>query len=316
MIYAGKEASVVTHVDVSRIIGEMRELLKVSVSKHAVLEVCLAKDLPFIEANAAQIRQIVMNLVTNASEAIGDRDGVIRVTTALVKAGARPLEGNCDQPVDGDSIELKISDTGCGMSPELQARVFDPFFTTKAAGHGLGLAIVYGLVRGLRGVVRLTSELGKGTAFQILIPRSTANAAAAGEAMISASPPPPPQEITILVIDDEAMLRTAVAKMLRKNGFSVLEAGDGTSAIDLLRANGGKVDAVLLDVTIPGATSAEVVAAAAVARPEIKVILTSAYGKEMVAAELTAPQIRGFVRKPVPLQNLLQVICSTCLVRN
>jgi signal transduction histidine kinase/CheY-like chemotaxis protein len=310
MIYAGKETAVVTNVDVSRIITEMLELLKVSISKHAVLETHLAKDLPLVEANAARIRQIVVNLVTNASEAIADRDGIIRVTTALVKADVNTLEGNSDQPADGDCLELKISDTGCGMSPETQARVFDPFFTTKAAGHGLGLAIVYGLVRGLGGAIRITSEPGEGTTFQILIPRSKANAKAANEATVSEPAAASPQETTILVVEDEDILRRAVAKMLRNNGFAVLEAADGTAAIDLLRANGARVDAVLLDMTIPGTTSAEVVTAAARARPEIKVILTSAYSKEMVAGGITAPQIRGFVRKPSPLHNLLQVIRS------
>jgi CheY-like chemotaxis protein/two-component sensor histidine kinase len=307
MIYAGKETAVVTNVDVSRIVREMLELLRVSISKHAVLETHLAKDLPLVEANAAQIRQIIVNLVTNASEAIGDRDGVIRVTTALVKADGNALEGNPDQPANGDYLELTVSDTGYGMSPEIQTRVFDPFFTTKGAGHGLGLSIVHGLVRSLGGAIRLTSEVGEGTTFQILIPRSKANAMAGDEATVSEAATAPPQGITILVVEDEEILRRAVAKMLRNSGFAVLEAADGTAAIDLLRANGARIGVVLLDMTIPGATSAEVVAAAAHARPEINLILTSAYGKE-IAGGLTAPQIRGFIRKPFPLHNMLQVI--------
>ena len=179
MIYAGKEDEVVGLVDVSQIVKEMLELLKVSVSKHATLETDLGKDLPAVRANAAQLRQIVMNLVTNASEAIGDRDGVIRVTTRRVTLDrAAAISRNS---VESDYLQLEVSDTGCGMSPEMQARVFDPFFTTKSAGHGLGLAVVHGIVRGLRGSIHLTSEPGKGTTFQVLLPCAEGKAGATSD---------------------------------------------------------------------------------------------------------------------------------------
>jgi PAS domain S-box-containing protein len=172
MIYAGQESAAVSLVDVSQIVEETIQLLKVSVSKHAMLEVNLAKDLPAIPTNAAQIRQIVMNLVTNASEAIGNRTGVIRVLTKFVKARQDSSGELFDHLAnDDDHVLLEVSDTGSGMSPETQARVFDPFFTTKSMGHGLGLATVDGIVRSLRGKIHLASELGKGTSFQILLPR-------------------------------------------------------------------------------------------------------------------------------------------------
>jgi PAS domain S-box-containing protein len=169
MIYAGQETAVVEPVDVSLLVEEMLELLKVSVSKHAVVLAYLGKDLPPVRANAAQLRQIVLNLVTNASEAIGDRDGLIRMSTSRVKVG-RDSRGISDRLADGDYLQLEVCDTGRGMSLETQARLFDPFFTTKSAGHGLGLAVVEGIVRGLGGSIELTSEPGKGTAFQILLP--------------------------------------------------------------------------------------------------------------------------------------------------
>ena len=160
MVYAGKESAAVSLIDVSGIVKEMIELLKVSVSKHAVLEVDLGQDLPFVNANAAQIRQIVMNLVTNASEAIGDLDGTIRVIT------------RCSRWADGDFVQLEVCDTGRGIPLGTQAKVFDPFFTTKSAGHGLGLSVVQGIVRGLRGFVELESEFGKGTSVRIWLPGS------------------------------------------------------------------------------------------------------------------------------------------------
>src|SRR5262249_44678425 len=148
MVYAGKESPVVGLVDVSQVCEEMLELLKVSVSKHAVMEAHLAKDLPRVRANAAQLRQLVLNLVTNASDAIGGRDGVIRVSLSRVKVGRSPGTIS-DRLADGAYLQLEVSDTGRGMSLETQDKVFDPFFTTKSAGHGLGLAVVQGIVRGL-----------------------------------------------------------------------------------------------------------------------------------------------------------------------
>ena len=149
MVYAGKDRASVGLVNVSLIVDEMLQLLKISVSKHAVLETDLGKDLPAVRADTAQLRQIVLNLVTNASEAIGDRAGVIRVTTKCVRDRAST---SAKGMADGDNLQLEVSDSGPGMSQETQARVFDPFFTTKSSGHGLGLAVVQGIVqKSLRG---------------------------------------------------------------------------------------------------------------------------------------------------------------------
>jgi two-component system cell cycle sensor histidine kinase/response regulator CckA len=308
MIYAGKESAVEVLVDVSRIVREMLELLKVSVSKHAVLETNLGPGLPAIRANAAQLRQIVMNLVTNASDAIGDQDGVIRVTTRSVKVGPKSSEVAGRLPA-GDYLELEVSDTGRGIPLETQAKVFDPFFTTKSAGHGLGLAIVDGIVRSLGGAVHLASEPDKGTTFRVWLPCAESTGGADPDV---ASPTRElqgsSQVAAILVVEDEGPLRQAVTKMLRNTGFAVFEAADGTSAINLLRANERKIDLILLDVTIPGASSAEVLAEAAKARPATKVILTSAYSQETLSSPMNAGEASGFIRKPFQLGDLLQTL--------
>jgi CheY-like chemotaxis protein/two-component sensor histidine kinase len=299
-------------VDISRIVKEMLELLKVSVSKRATLETDLGQNLPAVLGSAAQLRQVVMNLVTNASEAIGDRDGVIRVTTRCVKAGRNSSGAISDCLNEGDYVQLEVSDTGGGMSRETQARVFDPFFTTKSAGHGLGLAVVQGIVRGLRGEISVASEPGEGASFYVLIPPA--------ETMAGASSAPtsgveelarPSQDATLLVVEDEGALRQSVAKMLRKAGFEVFEAADGSSAIELLRANGCRVDAMLLDMTLPGASSYEIVAEAAKTRPDIRVILTSAYSQEMIAGAMSAAQICGFIRKPFEFGDLVKTLRNT-----
>jgi PAS domain S-box-containing protein len=312
MIYAGKEGTVIELVDISRIVSEMLELLKVSVSKHAVLEADLGQDLPSVRANGAQLRQIVMNLVTNSSDAIGNRDGVIRVTTKWVKVGPDSPAGMSGRLAEGDYVQLEVSDTGRGMPPEIQAKVFDPFFTSKSAGHGLGLSIVDGIVRSLGGVIHLTSESGKGTALQISLPCAEIATGTSSDVVPRVVELARPSlDARILVVEDEDAIRQAVAKMLRNKGFEVLEASDGFSAIDFLRASGAEIDAILLDITIPGAESHEVAAEAAKARADVKVILTSAYSRDMIADTISAPQICGFIRKPFQIGVLEEMLRNT-----
>jgi signal transduction histidine kinase len=309
MIYAGKDSAIADLVDVSQIAKEMIELLKVSVSKHVTLETELGQGLLAVRTNAAEVRQIVMNLVTNASEALGDRDGVIRVTTRCVKSGPDASMGVFNRLADGDYLQLEVSDNGCGMFPETQARVFDPFFTTKSAGRGLGLAVVGGIVRGLGGGIRVASEPGKGTTFQVLLPCAETKAEATNDT-ISAweeSVPIPYQECTVLIVEDEVPLRQAVVKKLGNTGFKVLEAPDGTAAINFLKAV-DKIDVILLDMTIHGASSAEVIAEAAKIRPDIRVILTSAYSEEMVTVALPVSHICSFIRKPFQLADLVKTL--------
>jgi len=311
MIYAGKESEALQLVDVSQIVKEMIELLKVSVSKHATLETDLGQNLPAIRASAAQLRQVVMNLVTNASDAIGDQDGLIRVTTRCVTTG-----GSVAIPrgaVQGDYLQLEISDTGCGMSEETQARMFDPFFTTKSAGHGLGLAIIAGIVRGLGATMDVASTVGKGTILRLLFPRAETMAEVRSEPMSQVDDSAGVAKgSTLLLVEDEDVLREGTARMLRKTGFTVMEAADGSAAINLLREFGSQIDVILLDATIPGASSHEVVAEAGHARSQIKVILTSAYGQEMLIHLMATPQIFGFIRKPFQFCNLVETIRSAC----
>jgi PAS domain S-box-containing protein len=308
MIYAGKESTVAALIDLSKTVDEMLSLLKVSVTKHAVVSVGLDQDLPAIHASAAQIQQIVMNLITNASDAIGHRDGVIRVTTRrVIETDLAAFSSGT--LADGDYVQLEVSDTGRGMSPETKARVFDPFFTTKSAGRGLGLAVVQGIVRSLGGVIRITSKPDKGTTVQVSLPCAK-TAACPGSQAISTNGKltVPSQHAAILVVEDEAHLRRAVVKMLRKRGFEVYEAADGDAAIDLFREHGRGIDAILLDMTLPGAGGREIVAEAARLKPEIRVILTSAYSHEIIEGSITAPQISDFIRKPFKFEDLLKIL--------
>jgi nitrogen-specific signal transduction histidine kinase len=310
MIYAGRESDVLEAVDLSKVIEGMLGLLKVAVSRHVALITNLGEHLPVVRARSAQLSQIVMNLVVNASEAIGDRDGVVRVTTEQIVIG--PAETAAKALPPGHYVQLEVSDTGCGMSPETQAKVFDPFFTTKFSGRGLGLAVVQGIIRSLRGAIQVASEPGNGTLFQVLLPCAGAGAKAdTGRVSAVDGLVPAVQHATALVVEDEEHLRLAVVRMLGKSGFEVFEAASGSAAVDLLRSRGDEIDLILLDLTIPGRSSEEVVAEAALARRNnIKVILTSAYSEEMARPLMDDPLVRGFIRKPFRFGDLVQTLQS------
>ena len=298
MIYGGKESSAFEPVDVSSLVEEMLQLLKVSISKRAILKAELGERLPAVHGNPAQIRQIVMNLVTNASEALAERDGVIRVTTAPA----------------GKHIRLEVSDTGSGISPEVQGRIFDPFFTTKFTGRGLGLAAVQGIVRGHGGAINVVSSPGQGTRFEILLPST--NQPARHIPAIAA--PPSGAEVgnvtgTILVVEDEDTLLHAVSRMLRMKGFSVIEAIDGDTALSLFRANQRDVAVVLLDMTLPGLSGPRVFEQLRDIQPGVKVILTTAYNRETAIGATDGQQAWGFIRKPYQLDDLVRILRGACL---
>ena len=307
MIYAGKESGIRSLVDISRIVQEMVPFFKVSVSKHASLVTRLGEDLPGVWANDSQLRQILLNLVINASDAIGDRDGTICVATGLttLDRAAAMAKGTSK----GDFLRLEVADTGRGMSRETQAKVFEPFFTTKPSGRGIGLAVVHGIVRSLGGTIFVASKPDEGTTFQILLPvADTAMGPARDQISVAEQMADTPRTGTVLVADDEDSLRCAVGKMLRFKGFDVLEAADGVAAVNLLRAGRGDIRAILLDMNMPGPPTDEVIAAAAEVRPEIKVIVTSAFSEEVVKSRLGATQFDGFIRKPFRFDELARIL--------
>ncbi len=303
MIYSGQDkGDPAEPVDLSRLVEEILELLKVSISIHTVLKLNLDRGLPPVPGRASQIRRIVMNLVINASEAIKRKDGVIEISTSPavlpreVDAGRRHL-------TSGDYLTLTVSDNGIGMTPEVQARIFDPFFSTKFAGRGLGLAVVQGIVRDHGGAINLISTPGQGTRFEIFMP--CAATARPGKAVVSATEHWSPAG-TVLVVEDEALLRLAVSKMLRRKGLGVIEAIDGHSALELVLAHRDEIDVMLLDVTLPGISSRKVFEQALLLCPGLKIILTSAHNKDAVDASFAGLHVDSFVHKPFQLAELMR----------
>jgi two-component system cell cycle sensor histidine kinase/response regulator CckA len=299
MIYTGQDqVSLTVPVDLSRLIEEMLELLKVLISKHVVLQLNLGKNLPAVWGNTSQIRQLLMNLVINASEAIGEQAGVIHVGTSRIT----------ESQGSGQYVGLEVSDTGPGLTEGAKAKIFDPFFTTKFPGRGLGLAVVQGIVRDHGGTIDVASAPGQGATFQVLLPCTSQKAVEP-----SASGSPGAEQVnnrvgTILIVEDEELLRIAVSKALRKRGFSVIEASDGSAGMDLMQKHKDDIDVILLDVTLPGRSSREILDEVRRIRPDLKVILTSAYDKNTVDASFTGLPITRFIRKPFQLSDLAGVL--------
>jgi len=305
MIYGGEERPAFEPVDVSSIIEEMVQLLKVSISKQALVKIDLSEDMPAVKANPAQLRQVVMNLVTNASEAIGDHPGVIRIRTSLVRVEKDSIVTDGRSLPEGDYVQMEVSDTGAGMTPEVQARIFEPFFTTKFPGRGLGLAVTQRIVRSHEGAIQVNSS-GQGTTCRVWLACAAKTAPETRHSIaLDSKEKGVSRAGTILVVEDEDLLRLAVSKGLAKRGFSVMEAGDGTAAMDLIRAHAKDIDVVLLDVTLPGMSSREILEEAERIRPELKVILTSAYGRETVGVSLSGLRVERFIQKPFQLAELV-----------
>ena len=304
LAYSGRGQFVISPVDVTALVGDMSHLLEVSVSKGAVLKYRLAAGLPPVEADATQLRQIVMNLVTNASESIGDGSGMIAVTTGAMHCDRACLAEACpdEHLPEGTYVCVEVSDTGSGMDEETTARVFDPFFTTKFMGRGLGLAAVHGIVRGHRGVIRIHSEPGSGSTFQVLLPCSE-RAADAEEAA------PAPGGTwrgtgTMLVVDDEETVRTLARRMLERLGFTVLTAVDGRDAVSVFRAHADEIDAVLLDLTMPHMSGEEAFREMRRLRSNVCVILSSGYNEQEATRHFAGTGLAGFIQKPYRLADL------------
>jgi CheY-like chemotaxis protein len=271
------------------------------------VEYALARALPTIEADPTQVRQVVMNLIINASDSIGEQEGQITVRTGVTTLGEQDLQATHHGPnaVPGAYVHLEVQDTGCGMDAATIARVFDPFFSTKASGRGLGLATVLGVARGHSGALRVSSEPGRGTTFRIFFP--SPEAAAQADAPTAETPSPAaeePEGRTVLLVDDEDDVRTVTAHMLERLGCSVLLAGDGREGVEVFRAHARTIDAVILDLTLPRLSGERAFREIRDIRPDARVILMSGYSEETVARRLNDTGVAGFLRKPFSVTDL------------
>jgi CheY-like chemotaxis protein len=305
LAYSGKGKFVVESVCLGDLVSEMTHMLEVSISKKALLRFNMEEDLPPVEVDATQIHQVLMNLVINASEAIGDRSGVIAITTGAMQCESDYLTDIRldEQLAEGLYVFVEVADTGCGMDRETLSKIFDPFFTTKFTGRGLGMAAVLGIVRGHRGAIKVYSEPGKGTTFKVLLPAGSGHA----ERVRQAGTPAEPVwrgSGTLLLVDDEETIRALGSEMLEMLGFHVLTACNGREALDVYQAHGEKIRAVVLDLTMPRMDGEEAFRELRRIKPDVRVVMSSGYNEQEVSERFIGKGLAGFVQKPYNLAAL------------
>jgi len=301
LAYAGRASISIRPVDVSTTIREIGSLLETTISKKVRLQFDLAPSLPFVDGDDGQLQQIIMNLVINASEAIGENPGEIRVST-------RRLENFESVPVARRAshyVALEVRDTGCGMSEETRARIFDPFFTTKTNGRGIGLATVVNIVRNYHGALLVESELGRGTTFRVVLPASESQPA----------PRPRPESATrealwgsetILVADDDEGIRRMNRAALERFGYKVLLASDGEEAVTLFRNHHTEIAVVLLDWAMPVMNGDEALLRILEIEPAARVLMSSGYAETGTLKRGGQSLIAGFVQKPYTTNHIIE----------
>jgi PAS domain S-box-containing protein len=312
LAYSGKAALQFERVDVSALVREMGDLLTTAITKKASLRYELSDTLPPVEADPTQLRQIVMNLITNASDAIDDRGGTIRIATGVLdidRGLATTLLAGFDA-APGPYVRIEVSDSGVGMDRATQSRMFDPFFSTKFAGRGLGLAAVQGIVRSHGGAVRVESAPGAGTSFVVLLPCATGSMARIPGIEPSRAALTNLFSGTALLVDDEDGVRQAIGRMLERFGFSVLQASGGVDGLAMHETHRASIVLVVLDLTMPDMSGADVFVQLRARDATLPVLLASGYGPAEAADPLGADQFSAFLQKPFRPQALADTVAT------
>lgn len=306
LAYSGKGKFVVENLNLNLLLEEMLHMLEVSISKKVVLRLNPHQHLPAVQADATQIRQIVMNLVINASEAIGDKSGVIAITTGCMDCDHSYLKDVWldENLTDGLYVYLEIADTGCGMNKETLSKLFDPFFTTKFTGRGLGMAAVLGIVRGHKGAIKVYSEPDRGTTFKILLPASDRPAELFND---NCRKDEWSGSGTVLLVDDEETVRGIGSEMLKELGFTTITANDGREALEIYKAT-PDIAFVIMDLTMPHMDGEQCFRALRQLKPDIKVIISSGYNEQDVAQKFVGKGLAGFIQKPYRISTLKEAI--------
>lgn len=304
--YSGKGRFHVELVALPELAKEMADLLEASISKKARLVFDFDPEAPAVEADPVQLRQVIMNLITNAADALGGQDGVVTLRTGRMDADRAWLDSTwlAEGLPEGEYAFIEVTDTGAGMDAATRDRMFDPFFSTKAHGRGLGLAATLGIVRSHRGAVRVVSVPGAGTSIRIALPPGSRVPSGRSKA------PTPDANWQgsggVLVVDDEPEVRRFVARVLERAGFDVVTAGDGAEAVERFAADQGRIGLAVLDLTMPRMNGEEAFAELRALRPDLPVLITSGYDEQEALARFDRTDAGiGFLGKPYRVGVLL-----------
>jgi two-component system, cell cycle sensor histidine kinase and response regulator CckA len=295
--YAGRGRATPEEVDLSAMVREMAKLLRPIIPKHVEIHYQFQEGIPTFEADAPQLRQVVMNLITNAAEAMAERPGRLMISIQARRFDAADLEAYLGDPHPGVFVVLDVSDSGCGMDEATRAKIFDPFFTTKFKGRGLGMATVLGIVSGHRGAIRIESREGMGTRASVLLPVKFDRASSipvTGDG----------NRGTILVVDDDNGVRTMVRRCLAVAGYRTLQAADGAEGVQLFERHKDEVLLVVMDVDMPGMNGFEAVDRIRALAPDARILMSSGYRVE--PAEIERRRLSGLLEKPYDVERLLR----------
>jgi two-component system, cell cycle sensor histidine kinase and response regulator CckA len=299
LTYARRHQPAPQLVDLTALVDGLSRQIAALVPPNVRLKQDLAAEMPRVLCDPNQVGCVVMNLVTNAVEAIGELGGNITITTSVVRCDQtylKQMDHHEGQP-DGTYICLQVSDTGCGIAEPTSGRIFEPFFTTKSPGRGLGLTAALGVVRRYKGAVLVRSELGRGTTISALLPPAS-ETGSEEEPVTSRQDEDWGSEGTVLLADDEDTVRYVAKGILERMGFSVLTAADGAGAVELFREQSEEIRCVILDMNMPGMSGAETLDELRAIREDVRVIAASGFTPELVLAELAGRRVDGFIEKP------------------
>ena len=319
LAYSGKGRFVIRRMDLSELVRENTNLFRTAISRTVSMNLCLTHENSAIEADPGQVQQVIMNLITNASEAIGEKAGVITLTTGVTAFDGAYLSKSRlnENPPAGRFAYIEVSDTGCGMDDETNQRLFDPFFTTKFTGRGLGMAAVLGIVRGHKGAIMVQSAVGQGSTIRVLFPAAEAISAATVSDSVGFADRSGAKALlgTVLVVDDEEVVREVCATFLERLGLQTITAADGEEGLKLFKRHADEIGCVLLDLTMPRMDGISTFREMKRLRPDIPVILCSGYDEQEATQHFTNEGLAGFLQKPYSLedlQNKLEPVLKDC----
>lgn len=313
LTYAGRRSVRPEPIDLTHLVEELSELMRSAVPRQVTLQLELSSDLPWIEGDPAQLQQVLINMLTNAADAVTGAGGTVTVRTSRSRPTPEDLHHNVltDPPPTGGCVAVDVIDDGCGMDAETRRRIFDPFFSTKEPGRGLGLSAVLGIVRAHHGALLVQSEPGVGSTFRVLFPASET-------AVPKPAPEPPPTDRPLagrrlLVVEDESLVRQAACDLLGHHGAVVLAARDGVEGVQVFEKH-EDIDLVLLDLTMPGMHGEQVFEAMQARRPGVPIVLTSGYDARDAVRVLERRGLAGFIRKPFESRRLVETIVQALSV--